>query len=377
MKHIALSGTDGTVHGAAFMQTQDFVRAIGQNSGNLVFQYAVNRLIDADIAVIGRDLPRDPSIVGKQARALVIPSANFLREGLDFTGFVGFLQRTELPLVFLGLGAQAETVDTAKLDLHPSIERMIALMKERSKKVSVRGAFTAQVLERYGLDNVVVTGCPSNFINPAPDLADQIALKARRRGSSFITHAEEPWPKQPEKSEVERRLMDWTLKGRSIMIQQSVPAMIEYMRQDNPYAAQAPEEHFEDALQRQLMPDQSIEAFRDFAALRLRSYISVEQWMEDSARFDFSVGMRLHGNMAAWQTGTPALWIHHDARTQELVETMALPNLSVEDFLEHCRTMDDVRDRWEFDSDAYTARRRELRAAFDSVLKAHDIEPTA
>ncbi len=56
---------------------------------------------------------------------------------------------------------------------------------------------------------------------------------------------------------------------------------------------------------------------------------------------------------------------------------MALPNLSVEDFLEHCRTMDDVRDRWEFDSDAYTARRRELRAAFDSVLKAHDIEPTA
>lgn len=373
MKYLVLSGTDGSVPESAFLDNEGYVRAIGQNSGNLLFQYAAKRLIGEKAAVIGRDMPRNMGRIRKDARAIIIPSANFLREGADMSGFVSFLERAQMPLIFLGLGAQADSFDQTDFDFHPSVVRLIDLIRERSNKVSVRGEFTAALLERHGVQNVVVTGCPSNFINPAPDLADVIAAKATQPVESFITHAEEPWPKNPDKSRVDRKLIEWTRSGRAIMVQQSVPDMLGYLRRNNPAAVQQPGDHFEESLQKRLLPDAGLESFRDFCALKLRSYISVDQWMEDSARFDFSIGMRLHGNMAAWQAGTPSLWIHHDARTREMCDTMALPSIAMDEFLDQCDTIEDARARWEFDAEAYTARRKDLRAALDSVLAAHDV----
>ncbi len=372
-KYIVLSGTDGSVTGSAFLSTERYVKAIGKNSGNLIFQYAAKRLVGEHCAIIGRDIPYHMGLIRKHARAVVVPSSNFLREGADFSNYVSFLERAELPLVFLGLGAQAENFDKTTFDFHPSVLRLLALIRERSKAVSVRGAFTAELLDQLGVQNVVVTGCPSNFINPDPDLADKIAAKAEKPLRTFLTHAEEPWPGNPDALRVDQRLLEWTLEGRAMMVQQSVPAVLGFMRGNNPASGAAPAAEFEQALQARMMPNSSLEAFRDFCALKLRTYISVEQWMEDSARFDFSLGMRLHGNMAAWQAGTPALWIHHDSRTRELCETMALPNIALEDFLKRCGSIKDARALWEFDPAAYSARRGALRAALDSGLEAHDI----
>ena len=38
---------------------------------------------------------------------------------------------------------------------------MLRAISERSNLLSVRGAFTADLLARYGVHNVSVTGCPS------------------------------------------------------------------------------------------------------------------------------------------------------------------------------------------------------------------------
>ena len=373
MKSIALSGTTGHVPGLAFMDTTTAMRRVGNNCGNLVFQYAVCRLLDEPVKVIGFDTSWNPNAIREAARVLVVPSANFLREGADFSGFVDFLESVELPLVFIGLGAQADDFDKTSFDFHPSILRLIDLIRERSKSVSVRGDFTARVLERFGITNFEITGCPSNFINPSDAFTDQIAAKLARPMHSFITHADEPWPKKPIKSDVERRLVYWTQSGRAIMVQQSVPGMITYLRQNNPFSTEAVGENFETSLARTLMPGADIETFREFVAVKLRTYVSVDQWIEDSAKFDFSVGLRLHGNMAAWQGGTPALWITHDSRTRELADTMALPNIGIEDFLEHCGTVKQAWERVEFDAGAYRARRGELLGRLERVLAASGI----
>lgn len=377
MRQIAITGTDGNVPGPAFMETEKLIRAVGQNCGNLMFQYGAKQIVAEKTAVIGRDISHHVGQIRKDCRALVIPSANFLREGFDMTAFVKFIESLDLPLVFLGLGAQAESFDKTSFDFHPSIDRLIALIRERSKSVSVRGEFTARVLDSYGVENVVITGCPSHFINQAPDFAAKIAEKAAEPMRSFITHAEEPWPKSKPKGEADRKLLDWTLKGRGVMVQQSVPAMIEYLRERNVFAGSKSGEHFEASLHKVLMPGVDIETFRDFVATKLRTYVSADQWMEDSAKYDFSVGLRLHGNMAAWQAGTPSLWIYHDARTQELVETMGLPRIALDDFLANCNSIEETRARFEFDATLYAAHRDRLRRAMNSVLEAHDIKTAA
>lgn len=374
MKPLALSGTDGGVVNAPFLKSSDYVRAIGKNSGNLVFQYAAHRVIGEPCQIIGRDLPYNMTQIRTTARAIVVPSSNFIREGADFSNYVSFLERTELPLVFLGLGAQATSFDQAEFDFHPSIHRFIDLAKERGGTISVRGKFTAELLDRFGITDVVVTGCPSNFINPNNDFAFAIAERWKAPADSFIAHLENPWDDNQGKSKLDRRLTEWVRHCRAIAVQQSVPPILEYLRHNNPASVKHPAEGFEASLQKQMMPDADPETFRDFCMTRLRTYCSVDQWMEDSARFDFSLGMRLHGNMAAWQVGVPSLWIHHDARTRELVEAMALPGISLTNFLDRCHSIEDAYNAVHFDAAGYVARRKDLRAALHTVLDAHGIK---
>jgi hypothetical protein len=375
---IAFTGTDGHIPGVAFLDTAEAMRQAGNNTGNLLFQYAMFTLVADRKHLLGRDLDWRGDLVRAACRAVVVPSANFLREGFDMSGLTSFLEAVDLPFVMVGLGAQAPDYAARRFDFHPSVLRLIDLIRERAPLVGVRGAFTAEVLADHGVTNAVVTGCPSNFINPAPDLGARIAAKrARAAGApaSFITHGDEPWPKDPVKQQVERRLAAWTHAGAGMMVQQSVPVFMEYIRRANIAAPADIPEAREPALARALLPDATIEEFRAFVAAKLRSYFSVHQWLEDSARYDFSVGLRLHGNMVAWQAGTPALWVHHDSRTRELAEAMALPCLPVPRFLADCASVGDAFARAEFDPSAYDATRRRLGLRLLEVFDALSLTP--
>lgn len=367
-KAIALTGTRGHVDGVSFKSTTEVMRAVGNNTGNLVFQYACYNLVQGPKLVVGQDIPWDVAQVRQKCRAIVIPSANFIRERFEFTGFVDFLEKTELPLIFLGLGAQASDFGQRTFDLHPSIQRLIALIRERSPMVSVRGQYTQEVLDSFGISQSVVTGCPSNFINPDDDLPNVIARKLQGDLRSFITHGDEPWPKDRSKQLVEKRLARWTQEGAAMQSQQSVPIFMTYLRRNNAYAQDLPGDHLQESLRKALLPEATPDEFLTYLATKLRVYYSVPQWMEDSTRYDFSIGLRLHGNMVAWQAGTPALWIHHDSRTRELAEVMAVPSIDVATFLEKCDTVTEAWKRTEFQPDAYRTRRALLRRRLDEVL---------
>ena len=373
-KPIAIMGSRGYVDSICFKSTTQAMQAVGNNTGNLAFQYACHQIVADHRLVVGHDIPWDPVQVRRDCRAVLIPSANFIREGFDFTGMVEFLEKTELPLIFVGLGAQAPNYTQRNFDLHASVYRLIALIKERSPKVSVRGDFTREVLDSFGVAHSVVTGCPSNFINPDDNLPDVIARKLQRQPRSFITHGDEPWPKERLKQLVERRLAGWTQQGAAMQSQQSVPVFMAFIRRNNPYAVEQPGDHLQESLRKALLPEATPEQFMDYLAAKLRVYFSVPQWMEDSSKYDFSVGLRLHGNMIAWQAGTPALWIHHDSRTRELAEVMAVPSLDVETFLNKCNTVEEAWKRTEFQPETYRARRALLRGRLDEVLTASGIQ---
>lgn len=148
---------------------------------------------------------------------------------------------------------------------------------------------------------------------------------------------------------------------------------IKYARQRNLYQTASVPEHHESSLKNALAPFMSDEEFRGFVATRMRLYYNVDQWMEDSARVDFSIGLRLHGNMAAWQSGTPAIWVYHDSRTRELAETMALPNLSHTDFLGFT-SIEELKNSVKFDAKRYEEVREELRKNLSVVLESHGIK---
>lgn len=366
-KSLAFIGTTGRVAGCSFLDTGELLSRVGANTGNLVFQYAVAASIRERLAVLGQDLPWDPAQVRERCRALVVPAANFIRENFDLTGFVEFIDKTQLPIVMIGLGVQADTYDKRNFDLHPSIHHLLALLRDRAALVGVRGPFTAEVLASLGVHNTEVMGCPSNFLNPDDDLPQHLERKWAQEPEVVATTGDEPRPKNPLKRDAERRLIELTLTHGGVYVQQSVEPFVRALRNRNPYQKQSVDDDLVDGLRRSLAPQLTLPEFQGFLASRVKLYFDVDQWLEDSARFDLSIGLRLHGNMVPFQSGCPAVWIHHDARTKELAETMALPQLSLEDFLAS-GSLSDLRQRVDFDMVRYAETRRELRKAYCKVL---------
>jgi len=101
-KAIALMGTRGYVDGISLKSTTDAICVVGNSTGNLDFQYVNYNLIKGPKLVIGLAIPWDVSQVRQTPSWR---SANFILERFEFTGFVEFLELTELSVIFLGLGA--------------------------------------------------------------------------------------------------------------------------------------------------------------------------------------------------------------------------------------------------------------------------------
>jgi hypothetical protein len=366
-KKIGFLGSTGTIRGASFLSTNELLSKIGQNTGNLFFQYAVYGLITDEKLIIGEDIPWDPKIVREQCRILVVPSANFLRENFDITGYVNFLESCQLPILFLGLGAQAINFEVKNFDFHPSIIKLINIIKNQGIGVGVRGEFSAKILHDFGVDNVSIIGCPTNFVNTDSNLSDKLKLKWDKESQTIITTGDEPWPKNPLKQLAERRLIEIASKMSGIYVQQSVEPFVRILRRANPYQGSEIESSLENSLRLAIAPNVNEIEFRRFLATSVRLYISIDQWLEECSKFDFAIGLRLHGNMVAFQSGCPAIWIYHDARTQELVNTMCLPSISVEKFLEF-KNIEDLKINLNYDFDRYKVKRKELKSNFDLLL---------
>lgn len=371
-KSVGVVSTRGRVPGACFRSTSSLLGVVGQNTGNLVFQYAVSELITDPKVHIDEDITWDVGLVRERCRVLVVPSANFIRDDFDITDFVNFLEATDLPLVFLGLGAQADSFSQREFDLHPSIRRLLSLAQERSVSIGVRGNYTAEILSDMGITNVKVIGCPSNHLNPDADLPRKLAAKWNADVVALATNGDEPWPRSQLKLLAEQRLVDWAWRQRGPYVQQSVEPFVRLIRNGNPYQTDAVNAESSLSLRLSIAPRMSADDFRRFCAASVRLYTDVDQWLEDMARFDLSIGLRLHGNMVPMQAGCPSIWIHHDARTRELIDTMMLPSLSLEEFL-MCRDVEEAKSRANVDFEAYGRRRAELRARIATVFEEHGL----
>lgn len=210
MKSVAILGSSGVVKGASFLNTADFLSSVGHNTGNLVFQYAVYNAITEPKLIVGIDIPWDPKVIRDRCRVLVLPVANFIRENFDLTGYVNFLEACNLPLVFIGLGAQADDYNKIDFNFHPSILKLIELMKGMDCRVAVRGIYTKNVLNKYGVLNSHIMGCPSNFLNKDDNLHEKLEKKWKSPVRTLSATGDEPWPKNGTKKLAEQKLISLT-----------------------------------------------------------------------------------------------------------------------------------------------------------------------
>ncbi len=363
-KPIAVIGTPGRIAASYRRATADAFAETGHNTGNLAFQHAVWSLIEDEKRVFSFDFR--PEVVKEEARLICIPAANFLYNGFDLGGLADRLAATGLPLMVLGLGAQAMK-DIAEVKLQAGTERLLRLFAERCARIVVRGRHTGAVLERYGVSNFEVLGCPSNFINPDPRLGAGILERWRGGGRDLIGYAPTFYSYNAGFEGAIHAALGGTLAE---VVAQDPLAAVAAARGDRTDAVRTWLN--EKAGYLSALPAEE----RTRSLAMLRAYFDAESWMEGYRRLDAVVGSRIHGVNLGWQAGRAAMVVSYDLRTAELAETMGIPLVAAKGL--DARALISILDESvERCASAYDAHRAGLAARFAAAMAAHGVTPAA
>lgn len=289
----------------------EIILASGNNTGNVVWVDSIQEQICHESLIpVGE-------IKGESDIRYVFPIANAIRANDTTLEYLyDLLGNYSLNVIPIGLGAQlSRAYPTPKMLVSALSEKQIKCLRyfsRNSETMAVRGSITAECLDRLGIHNYRIIGCPSffeygseGFPAPKKPSTDKIVFNLNGRG-------------KPD----EYRLLN-LLSDKS-----KLPAL--------------------PSLAVQTKNELSFLEGGDFIKNNSAVFSSRKDWshwLKEQA-YTFSVGGRFHGNMISLLSGIPALWLVHDSRTRELAETLALPRLPVErlyrireieDLLAHCR----------------------------------------
>jgi len=296
---------------------------LGGNAGNLLFSHAAHRALettDAEVVAGGlRWRRRQARRINREFDVFVLPLANAFRSSFEkeLKALTAMISKLRIPVVVLGVGAQASHNQGAATlkPIEKSVTAFVGAVLDRSATIGVRGEFTAEYLNGLGFEDVEVIGCPSMFINGK---RLYVAKKVQKLDAeSRVAINISPY----------RRRMGTVLERHMARYPH-----LTYVAQDNASLGRLlrgdPRFVRRETIASTVPLHTSHAVFHEH---KVRTFVDVGPWLDHMARQDFSFGTRIHGNMAALITGTPAFVFTHDWRTLELARYFDIPHSKLKD----------------------------------------------
>lgn len=369
---VALIAPQRRVEDSYCRSSEYLFRKSGANTGNFAFVEALWLHLSPHVEIFPWEA--SPDVLRERCDIIVMACANQLGTHSNLEHLAIMFERTKLPILAIGLGAQAKELG-ATVELTAGTRRWLDVVAahtpSKAPNIGVRGEFSQEQVERSGVhDRAVIVGCPSNFINSNPSLATTLEERYRR---DRIERVAVPaglhhWAKL---GPLERALADIVESTSGVYIAQSEIDMIRMARGDWDEMDPATLRN----IRAYVRPALSDDAFRLWCKRYATCFADATSWMESMRNFDFVAGPRFHGVMLAMQAGTPGGVIAHDSRTLEMCETMKIPVRMHHDMPADFRASD-LPALFEFQATAYGRRRSELAGRYAGMLIAAGIEPS-
>ncbi len=343
----------------------------GYNTGNLVFSTAVQHQISGPQERLSYRF--DPEAANSRLRCVVIPAANWLHAGADLSDLADRVERLDIPAVIIGLGAQS-TDYSSDPEVPEGTLRLLKAVSERSASISVRGHYTAGVLQRLGFNRLTVTGCPSLFWKVHPDLSASILSLARKsEDGPLLLHSTRysaghaPFLTEPS---LHRSIFRLAFAQRSDLLFQSEPEEISML------VSASGKPTFDQRLIRMMI---KLYGARDWYEVRSfvrehgRVFFDTRTWIESLNTYRRVFGTRLHASIIALNCGLPAIIAPHDSRTAEVAEFAHLPSIGLKSGR---LTLSGIKRAFQSRSfDVYLSHRIEQAEAYSTFLRDCGIEP--
>jgi hypothetical protein len=293
---------------------------IGMNTGNLIFTNAVYKQIEGVLSWVGFYF--DPTEVNKNYDALIIPAANWINEEMDWSWLIDILEKVEIPIITIGIGIQANSLDVNNIKASESSIRLVKLLASKSKYISCRGDFTRDWLRSIGILNVVTTGCPSTYMRLNPKENNYIDK------GNIILQGTRYWTSREfiDKNTSNRHIFALAGKYNISMIYQSEPEEIDYLV--NYSTGKDTLARKEMTLLAELYGLASEKDMKIYLENKGKVFFDPDQWSSYVQQNIGVIGTRLHGTIVTLNSNRPARLIVHDSRTQEICEFSGIPTLS-------------------------------------------------
>lgn len=274
---------------------------LGANTGNMCFWHSLGSTLEADMKTVGE-------CVGESFRAsnyssFVTTELIWIRENIDFPTVEQQLKIVgDAPLVPISVGLQCWK-KKKNFSLHPNTVKILSRIQERCV-LGVRGEYTADVLNSYGIKNLKVIGCPSMYYS------FDYNFKIR-------------------KSDAEIRKVSMNMRAMYSELKPEEVAFLEYGADRNYTFVEQTEQAFLPSICKDPV---KFEKIAKWFNLNKRFFLDINDWISCISEMDFSLGCRFHGNIVSLWNRIPALFIVIDSRTMELCEHFSLPMISLTDF---------------------------------------------
>jgi hypothetical protein len=281
---------------------------IGLNTGNLMFTEAMFRLLDAEVVRIGFDF--QPSLVNDSIDAVVIPAANWLSQNAEWDWLTERLEKLHVPVIVIGLGLQAANGDIDQIHISDSALRLAKYLSRSAPNISVRGETTRKWLNKVGINNVVVTGCPSTYMNifeqSMPPADGEIIFQGTRYGISrhFAEHPS-----------INQQMFRFAAMYDQPIIYQSEVEEMRMLTYGETVSC------FDSNTRANLCCLYGLQANDEIDSFVMRKghvFYDLNQWASCVSKAKCIIGTRLHGALLALGSGRPAILVPHDSRTAEV-----------------------------------------------------------
>ena len=275
---------------------------LGNNTGNMLFWESLKS--NLDLEVIPRRYINDPQKLDlSRFSAFVTTDLIWIRQMQDFS----YLNKTldaigELPLIPISIGLQCDRM-IPDFRLHPETVRVIRRISERCV-MGVRGNYTAEILKSYGIDNFMVIGCPSMYM----DTAGLLSVGTEKKSVGRVSANFETFYKKLDKPRLD--FLRYCAENDFSFAEQT--------------AASVSEKQIGDPL--------LLKNVQSWLGKNSHRFFDINEWRSYIRGFDLSIGARFHGNVIALWENVPALFLVTDSRTKELCEHFALPHIDISDF---------------------------------------------
>lgn len=360
-KPIAILGQTGNFTGSWSLPARELFALTGLNTGNTAFWAAVSRHVANEKIFVPWDF--DVEYVNTNCSALLMPAANMINSHQDHKFLGQRFARLRVPSAIVGIGIQMATTDTIDtIKLQPGTVEFLESIQTSGTVVGCRGKTTKELLDRYSIDSRVI-GCPSNFLNPSRDFANAIGFDDLdlRRGL-FIN------------IDFNKRLKDVNAKmfafrnqfGGIINIQDPLEGVQYALRDREKFGNEEFISHV-----CKVFDFSSDDYFSN--SDHTVAIFDANMWSVMARSYALSFGTRFHGNMISFQSGVPTIFVPHDARTEELAESIGVPVVGLESFTSADK-LSDIIAGVRFEPASYLSKRSVLAQAYAEVLETIGVE---